>query len=317
MCERDEWHIPKRLIERWRESDRQCARDIYGSGPVTQRHEFPCLAVAKQARRKTECLMLVLGVSRNQQAVMVVDGPSGSELPNGRRGQELTIGRVYTAVSSATTRVHGDSNANGWNMTVMNNTEMELRVLRPVENGPGMAGISAARLRWLNDWWKDVNTEATRRPDNIALRALAHTHADAQAAIEAISPPPELAADDDATAGFRIARRLMELARPNPDKKVRQRTSEWSRQLKKTRRPRTKRRAVGTTLPTNITNMTYDNSVRVDRGTGNVSVLCRASCGRRIGTWVPLVVVCERYRRDVLLSCVHDVVLALFDPQNE
>lgn len=313
MCERDEWRLPDPFLQDLIELDKEEARRIYGTSALAKKHEFPCLGVIRQTRKQTSYVMLVLGAVRNCQGVIILDGPSGSDLPNGKRGEQPTIGRVFTATSSAATRVVGNSNKNGWEIKVQNCIEMELRVTRPVENGQGLAGVTMRRLLWMLRLWQRIAQEAARNEGNLAFAALVERLAEARRAGEAVEVPDWVDGEDEEGA-YRLWAGFQSLAFPNRDKDVRIRGATASRQLKRSSRPRKKRLPVGTSVPDNTRMVAYEGCVRVDPTSGHVSVLSRAAASRKLKTWVPLRVVCEKFRTELLTACMRDILDAVCNP---
>lgn len=307
--------MPEHHLARWWLVDGQIAAETYGNSAVAQPHEFPCLGHGVQARKGTSCLVLILGVARNKQANLVLDGPNGSDLPNGKLGEAMSIGHVYTALSSASTRIVGNSNANGWMIRVHNCIEMEVRMIRPVENGPGVAGTSRRRLRWLVDLRDDIMSTAKANDENIALSNLASTLERAAEADVDTTRPPEF--DDKEYAGLLIWRGLQQLAVPNKDKDVRQRTKSFPRQLKRTQRKRESRLPVGTSMSKKVKIISYANAVKCDSATGDISVLALADSGRRLKVWVPWSTVCAEYRELLLTSCMRDVLAIITSDRHE
>jgi len=308
MSARNEWRVPDRYIEKWLKDDKTCALSLYGASPLAKPHQLPCIATAAQVRKGTRCIVIVLGASRNKQPTLVIDGPDGSDLPNGKSGDDFSVGRVYTATSSAATRASGDSNKNGWMMKVQNSIEMELQLTRPVDNGAGLAGVTSERLNWFAEFCESVRVAALECPWNEALRALESARVNALAAVAHCDIPLEFW---DAEDGYRLWKGFSSLARPNKDKKVRARTANFPRQVKKSQRAREKRLAVGTTISPSVKMSGYEGAVKIDGANGCVSVMARADTGRRMKTWVPLTLVCEQYREQLLTSCIRDVLTSL------
>lgn len=305
----NEWRLPAKTLNQIIQGDKDWAAAAYGpESALAKPHQFPCIAVATQKRRGTRCVVVVLGGIRNRQPTLVIDGPDGSDLPESSRGDDFSIGKVYTALSSASTRACGDSNSNGWMMHVENSSQTELRVIRPVENGCGIEGLTCSRLKWLGEMWEIVLAAAALNKTNKALQRLVEAHDDALSIFGSAPVPPEFSS---VSREYAIWKGLVCKSAPNLDSKVRTRTRVHARQLKKTKRPREQRRAVGTSLPQDVRMIGYEGMVSINRSTNCLSVLSRADKGRRIKAWVPLTIVCERYRETILSSCIHDVIAAL------
>lgn len=313
MCERDEWRLPDPFLDELIALDEEVAKRIYGDGALAKKHEFPCLGIMRQTRKQTNYVMLVLGAVRNCQGVIILDGPSGSDLPNGKRGEQPTIGRVFTATSSAATRVVGNSNKNGWEIKVQNCIEMELRVTRPVENGQGLAGVTMRRLLWMFSLWQRIAQEAAKYEGNLAFASLMTRLGEARD-FGAKVQVPEWVVGEDEEAAYRLWAGFQSLAFPNKDKEVRIRGSTASRQLKRSSRPRKTRLPVGTSVPEDTRMVAYEGCVRVDPLSGHVSVLSRAAAGRKLKTWVPLRIVCEKFKTELLTSCMRDILDAVCNP---
>lgn len=298
--------LPVALLNRIIQSDINMAREAYGDTAEVHAHEFPCVAHMRQSRRGEECECFMLGAARNKQPVLMFQGPNGSDIPGMKRGDEVTVGRVYTSLSNMGTRARGDSSANGWMMEVQNAQVLDLRVVRPVENGPGLAGVTLRRLEWFADVCSWIEEEAEANPGNAALTALRST------INRGVVRAPKVLDEgltDKAIRGLLLLRGISALAKPHPDKRMRGRTKLKPRQVKRTSRKSKSgtRLAVGTAIDANAQPIAYENSVRVDHNTRLISVLCRTGGPRRLKAWIPLNLLVDWKKIDILCSCASDV----------
>lgn len=241
---------------------------------------------------------------------VVLRGPGGEDVPDYVRHIGTSVGTIHKTLSSCCTRLGGLSSASGWLMhrvrgrdpSTGQQRETLLRLARPAESGPGVAGYSPARLRMFYDFWQELValTDADDCPP--CVRALVDQCPEPVGAPRECSLPVSMAVE---RAAFSLIKSIRQVATRTPDALMRHRARVSSRQERNSERRRKRgRHARGTRPAPDAIAASFFDEISVHLS-GSILWHCKTHGGHGIETWIPSAIASQQLGLGELNRAVH------------